>query len=292
MMLSYRHYLALTATDRDFFVYTNAPETSVHDVANYRSWLDDWRYSQLSPGDNFIQAGWSKQSYVEHSDVMHWALSKDANGAFNLRLPGSAKYTRDVTGGLARQFIDGHIALDEFLVKVDQGWREITNKEGKLEQLSVYRASLGLEAHTEVELCRLHRELMDQKDPSICRKYDESSAITVPLAVLIPLAAVVIFLLALIYYERKRRKDVDLVWRIHASELHFDDPPRILGKGTFGLVLKAEYRYVFLLDSGGDCMSASASGRLASYWRRSNSVCAVLDVLYVVMARAAELRLP
>jgi hypothetical protein len=262
---------SLPVSGRDFFVYTNAPETSVHDVANYRSWLDDWRYSQLSPGDNFIQAGWSKQSYVEHSDVMQWALSKDANGAFNLRLPGSAKYTRDVAGEFTRQFIDGRIDLDELLVKVDQGWREITSKEGKLAQLSVYRGSLGLEAHTEVELCRLHRDLMDQKDPSICRKYDDSSESTVLLAVLIPFAAVVIFLLALIYRERKRRKDIDLVWRIQASELRFDDPPKILGKGTFGYVLKAEYRYVFLLNCDGDCTFASASGRVATNCRNALS---------------------
>lgn len=35
----------------DFFVYTNSPATSVFDVANYASWLDDWRFSQLFPGD-------------------------------------------------------------------------------------------------------------------------------------------------------------------------------------------------------------------------------------------------
>lgn len=35
----------------DFFVYTNSPATSKYDVANYASWLDSWRFSQLFPGD-------------------------------------------------------------------------------------------------------------------------------------------------------------------------------------------------------------------------------------------------
>ena len=54
----------------DFFVYTNSPDTSVHDVASYNSWLDSWRYSQLLPGDNFAEAGWSNLGYKEHVEIM------------------------------------------------------------------------------------------------------------------------------------------------------------------------------------------------------------------------------
>lgn len=50
----------------DFFVYTNSPKTSKYDVANYASWLDSWRFSQLFPGDNFLNGGWSEESYEEH----------------------------------------------------------------------------------------------------------------------------------------------------------------------------------------------------------------------------------
>lgn len=227
----------------DFFVYTNSPETSVYDVANYRSWLDSWRYSQLTPGDNFRQAGWSEDSYQEHTSVMQWALSKEANGAFNLRLPSAVRYTSDVAGVLTRQFFDGTLTIDELLVQVDEGWRKITDEVGKLDQLEVYRSSLGLEQLTEVEVCRLHRELMDEEDPSICRKYDDDDEGKILMAVLIPVGILFLLLLAFVFYERKRRKDTDLVWSIEASELQFEDPPKVLGKGTFGYVLKAEYRY-------------------------------------------------
>jgi len=34
----------------------------------------------------------------------------------------------------------------------------------------------------------------------------------------------------------------DSVWAVTMSDLHFDDPPEVIGRGTFGLVLLAEYR--------------------------------------------------
>lgn len=226
----------------DFFVFTNSPLTSVYDVANYRSWLDSWRVSQLTPGDNFREAGWSEDSYQEHNAVMQWALSKAANGAFNLRLPAAVRYTSDIAGVLSRQYFDGLITIDELLMQVKEGWQKVNEEEGTLDQLEVYRSSLGLEQLAEVELCRLHRELMDERDPSICRKYDDTGESTILVAVLVPVGIIFCALLAVVYYERKRRKDTDLVWKIEASELHFEDPPKVLGKGTFGYVLKAEYR--------------------------------------------------
>ena len=227
----------------DFFVYTNSPDTSVYDVASYRSWLDSWRYSQLAPGDNFIEAGWSQEAYQEHAAIMQWALSKNVNGVFNLRLPGLARYTHEVFGILMGKYIEDEITLDDLIDQTHRGWNDITDEIGRLNQLEIYRSSLGLEVHTEVELCRIHRELVDEKDPSVCRKYDDNNDDTLLMAVLIPVAILVLGLLVFICFERKRRKETDLVWRIDPSELQFDDPPRILGQGTFGFVLKAEYRY-------------------------------------------------
>jgi hypothetical protein len=145
----------------DFFVYTNSPDTSVYDVANYASWLDAWRNSQVVPGDNFIQAGWSRDAYEENRAVSQWALSHDVNGAFNLRLPGMAKYTRDVVGERMKRFIDGDLQIDDLIEEVRAGWNDITDQEGKLDQLEIYRSSLGLDLHSDVDLCRLHRALID-----------------------------------------------------------------------------------------------------------------------------------
>ena len=35
---------------------------------------------------------------------------------------------------------------------------------------------------------------------------------------------------------------MDAIWEIDKEELKFNDPPEIAGRGTFGLVVKAEYR--------------------------------------------------
>ena len=41
---------------------------------------------------------------------------------------------------------------------------------------------------------------------------------------------------------RRRRKQNEISWEINPMELQFDDPPVVIGRGTFGLVLLAEYR--------------------------------------------------
>jgi len=57
---------------------------------------------------------------------------------------------------------------------------------------------------------------------------------------LTPLAAILI-LCGFAYIEFKRRKH-DSIWRVVPSELEFDDPPIVIGRGTFGLVLLSTYR--------------------------------------------------
>ena len=60
-------------------------------------------------------------------------------------------------------------------------------------------------------------------------------------ALLIPLAFVVA--VGVFVYVHYQRQLADSVWKIKASELEFDKPnPKIVGVGTFGYVLLAEYR--------------------------------------------------
>jgi hypothetical protein len=87
---------------------------------------------------------------------------------------------------------------------------------------------------------------MDKVDNTVCVKYDDpqeaSSSTTILVAVLVPVLFVVLAVtFAWIYTERKRRH-ADAVWKIDKAELKFYDPPDIAGRGTFGLVVKAEYR--------------------------------------------------
>ena len=66
-----------------------------------------------------------------------------------------------------------------------------------------------------------------------------ANAILIP-SIVVP-ACLLLFLVVYLYVERKR-KQADSVWAVNPEELMFDYPPAILGRGTFGLVLLAEYR--------------------------------------------------
>lgn len=68
---------------------------------------------------------------------------------------------------------------------------------------------------------------------------EESDLVIVVVICLAVIAALALGLFA--YLERKRKLN-DAVWKVKKSELIFDEPPEILGRGTFGLVLKATYR--------------------------------------------------
>ena len=67
----------------------------------------------------------------------------------------------------------------------------------------------------------------------------------VPYKVFLPSLLVPIFFLlgvAVHVYVEYRRKQADSVWLVQAEELQFEEPATVLGRGTFGFVLLAEYR--------------------------------------------------
>ena len=58
--------------------------------------------------------------------------------------------------------------------------------------------------------------------------------------IFIPLGLATAF--AVIWYINKKKKEADSLWLVHMSELQFSSPPVVVGRGSFGLVLLAEYR--------------------------------------------------
>lgn len=239
----------------DFFVYINSPTTSVDDVVR-PSWLDSWRTSQLSDCDsvlaagtwddpnaeqtcNFREGGWSEAAFREHKRTMDWALGNDVNSALTLRLPGVLSYTREVLLDKFLQYMDGAISMTDLKEATINGWNDVTASRGKINQLQIYRASLSRDPLSEFNLCQLHREEMDNIDNTVCVKYDpkeEDSNQTLLIAVLVPVLVVAVLASVLgvwMYHERKRRQ-ADAIWKINKSELKFDEPPEIAGRGTFG----------------------------------------------------------
>jgi serine/threonine protein kinase/ABC-type phosphate/phosphonate transport system substrate-binding protein len=66
-----------------------------------------------------------------------------------------------------------------------------------------------------------------------------SLAIFLP-SIIIPILIVVGVLVH--YYVEHKRKQSDSIWVVKPEDLEFDDPPTVVGRGTFGLVLLADYR--------------------------------------------------
>jgi ABC transporter, phosphonate, periplasmic substrate-binding protein len=67
----------------------------------------------------------------------------------------------------------------------------------------------------------------------------------VSLKVLLPsiiVPSIVLAILLFLCYKAEKRRRADAVWKVAPEELQFDEPPRVIGRGSFGLVLLAEYK--------------------------------------------------
>ena len=71
---------------------------------------------------------------------------------------------------------------------------------------------------------------------------EEVQRISVGAIVGIVLVLVLLIVLLMWYLNKQNAKKNDSLWKVRREELTFDDPPEVLGRGTFGLVLLAEYR--------------------------------------------------
>ena len=127
-----------------------------------------------------------------------------------------AKYTRDTVGELMAKYISNDITLDELSAQVTDGWNKITEDEGKLNQLDIYRSALGLDSLSTVELCRLHREDMDKIDPSVCKEDENNTTL-----IIIILASIVGggILILVGYITYKRYKSYQAIKKAHEQQM-------------------------------------------------------------------------
>jgi len=68
------------------------------------------------------------------------------------------------------------------------------------------------------------------------------SGLDLGLAIGLSVASAVVLALIFYFYQDNKRRANDSVWHVKKEELKFGDPPEVIGRGTFGLVLMAEYR--------------------------------------------------
>jgi serine/threonine protein kinase len=62
------------------------------------------------------------------------------------------------------------------------------------------------------------------------------------LAVIISLSAFFAICIGAYFYSQWRNNKNDQMWQLNVDEIHFDDPVEVIGQGSFGVVVLAEYR--------------------------------------------------
>lgn len=70
----------------------------------------------------------------------------------------------------------------------------------------------------------------------------DSSDSSLMVFVFVPLATLLLLAAVAIWYYGKRQKNSDTMWSVKREELCFGSNPTVIGRGTFGVVLLAEYR--------------------------------------------------
>lgn len=62
------------------------------------------------------------------------------------------------------------------------------------------------------------------------------------LAITVVIPVILFVTIIVLYAMRYQRRKADMLWHIHPYDLKFDEPVEVLGIGSFGVVVKAEYR--------------------------------------------------
>ena len=62
------------------------------------------------------------------------------------------------------------------------------------------------------------------------------------LLVALPVCLAFLLVVGIYVYLKKSKSKNDMVWQVKKEEIKFASPPVIIGRGTFGMVLQAEYR--------------------------------------------------
>ena len=159
-------------------------------------------------------------------------------------------------------------AYEIFVNNLEQRYDKVTKEKGGILQLIRWRQSLNLPWKDKAQLCKTALE----KDPvsfferlncldyadiaTLCRSQssakilrdhgdfcgsNDSDRIIGPILISV-LGLIAVAAVAGLIYVRMKTSANTSIWEVQLNELHFDDPPVIVGRGTFGLVLRAQYR--------------------------------------------------
>jgi multiple sugar transport system substrate-binding protein len=125
----------------DYIMWYADPQNSLRDVVTSGTGINPYRLTHFSSIDAWTQA-FSRTAASEYLNVLKTSLDSP-HVALDLRIPGFARYTNALEVQLSRALTD-EISVAQALENVKDTWEAITDELGREQQLSLYRASMGL----------------------------------------------------------------------------------------------------------------------------------------------------
>ena len=127
-----------------FFSYMSAPEQANEDVTIGITGFNPYRISQFESTDAWVAAGMSQEAAENYLGAIEASLSSP-NMVLDLRVPFNQQYQQVVLDQAIAQYLTDEIDLETALNQIEAGWTEITDDNGREDQLAAYKASLGVE---------------------------------------------------------------------------------------------------------------------------------------------------
>jgi multiple sugar transport system substrate-binding protein len=127
----------------DFFSYMSAPKQSNEDVTIGATGFNPYRTSQFENLDLWLEAGMSEEAAKNYLGAIEDSLNSP-NMVLDLRIPQNQRYEQIVLDTAIHRMLAGEIDKQQAMEDIATGWNEITEELGEDEQLSAYKATLGL----------------------------------------------------------------------------------------------------------------------------------------------------
>lgn len=219
----------------ELYTYISAPAQSNIDVILRNTFSDPFRNSQLNElaTDRLVEMnGWDESNAESYHEVVSTTLN-DEGAALDLRVPGIELYQNSALEAIFPYVYgdDDTLTATDAADDIISSWKEIpaivfpgSSPEAALGKMhNIYRGQLGLPPLVKMQ--------------QIDQTYDKTIVVTSILVLIGFLVAIIAYL----WVDRKKEHG-DSIWAVKYKELKFGEPPVVVGKSTFGLVLSAEYR--------------------------------------------------
>ena len=126
-----------------FLSYMSQAAQSNYDVTQGWTGYNPYRISQFENIEPWVKAGFSRESAENYLGAIGDSLNSP-NMASDMRIPGTQRYQGTILDRELARYLANEVTAEQALANIEAGWEEITEEFGRDEQLSMYKASLGI----------------------------------------------------------------------------------------------------------------------------------------------------